>query len=113
MTDYMKKPCKHCPFRRDVEPFLHPERAADIAYSAQNPYSDFPCHKTLDYNCDSDDGEGAETENTKTCAGFLAMQINEGATEAPKGFVWPDNTYSDCWEMVDAYEEAWNSRRSA
>ena len=43
MTDFMKEPCKHCPFRRDVKPYLHPERAATIAYAAQNPYNSFYC----------------------------------------------------------------------
>ena len=109
MSDYVKKPCKHCPFRRDVKPFLHPERAEEIAYSACNPYSEFPCHKTLDY----DDGEGRRTGVTKTCAGFFAMQINEAGIEEPAGYVWPDNVYSDAFEMTQAYEEEWNSRRRA
>ena len=28
---FVKKPCQHCPFRRDVKPFLTPERAEEIA----------------------------------------------------------------------------------
>lgn len=106
---YVKKPCAHCPFRRDVEPFLHPERAEEIAYSAQNPYSEFHCHKTIDY--DEDDGEGLVTDKSLICAGFLALQVNEGAVDEPEGWEWPGNVYSDCWEMTAAYEEAWEDRR--
>lgn len=106
MADFMKAPCKHCPFRSDVRPFLHPERAEEIAYAAGNPYSDFACHKTTEYDDDLDDM--TEVATSKTCAGFLAMQINEGAVEAPDGFKFPDNVYSDAYEMVDAYETEWD-----
>lgn len=42
----MKAPCKHCPFRSDVKPYLTPHRREELAYAAQNPYNSFPCHKT-------------------------------------------------------------------
>lgn len=45
MSDYVKKPCINCPFRNDVKPYLHPERASDLAYSASNPYEVF-CNQT-------------------------------------------------------------------
>jgi hypothetical protein len=107
--DFMKAPCKHCPFRSDVRPFLHPERAEDIAFSTSNPYSSFPCHKTLEYD---EAGEGLEeTAESKTCAGFLAMQINEGAVECPSGFKLPDGVYTDPYEMIEAYEWEWNKKR--
>lgn len=101
----MKAPCKHCPFRSDVRPFLHPERASEIAYAAQNPYSDFPCHKTTEHDEDSDDMIVVET--SKTCAGFLAMQINEGAVDCPDDFKLPENVYADSFEMTEAYEIEW------
>ena len=109
--DYMAKPCAHCPFRTDVPPFLHPERAADIAYSAQNRYSDFPCHKTLEH--DEDDGEGYRTETSLTCAGFIALQINEAGIDEPEGWVWPNNVYSDVYDMCGAYKKAWKQRQSS
>lgn len=109
MIDRMAKPCKHCPFRRDVTPFLHPKRAAEIAYSSQNRYSDFPCHKTTEF--DDDSGEGFSTNDSKTCAGFFAMQLNETADKLPDGFVWPDNVYSDPHEMAHAYEDEWKKLR--
>ena len=105
---YMKRPCAHCPFRRDVRPFLHPERAEQIAYSAQNPHSDFSCHKTIEHD---DDGEGYETEQSKTCAGFLAMQINDGGMDEPEGWEWSGDVHCDAGEMVDAYEAAWEAVR--
>lgn len=101
---FMAAPCKHCPFRRDVKPFLHPDRATDLAYSTENPYTDFLCHKTLDY--DTDEGEPASTAHTLTCAGFLSMQVNATGRKAPEGFVPSPAAYGDRWEMIEAYEEA-------
>lgn len=103
--DFIKKPCKHCPFRIDVKPFLHPDRAEEIAYSTQNPYANFPCHKTIEH--DEDSGEGFEVESSKTCAGFLTMRAQQGE-EIPEGFE-PDweGCYTEPFEMSDAYREEW------
>lgn len=107
--DFMKSPCKHCPFRNDVTPFLHPERAEEIAYAAQNRYSEFQCHKTLEYD---EDGEDLEVRaRSKMCAGFLAMQINEGGVDQPEGFEIPANVYSDSNEMIEAYDWEWNKKK--
>lgn len=77
MSDwFMKKSCDHCPFRRDVKPFLHPERGEELAYHAQNPYNSFPCHKTT-VNDEEFGGDGSEmvaVETSKECAGFMALQ---------------------------------------
>ncbi|MBB3411281.1 hypothetical protein FHT87_005234 [Rhizobium sp. BK316] len=101
MTSFMKEPCAHCPFRRDVRPFLHVERAEDIAYSAQNPYSEFLCHKTIEH--DDETGEGIATRKSLTCAGFLSMQINEAGVKPPRGFKVSELAYDNCREMIDAY----------
>lgn len=108
--DFMKSPCKHCPFRRDVTPFLHPDRATEIAYSAQNPYSEFYCHKTTEFDDDDDEGDMLVTDNTKVCAGFLTLRAQEGL-RIPKGFT-PDweKCYGDTWEMTEAYGEEWNKK---
>lgn len=84
--------------------------AEDIAYLAQNPYSEFHCHKTLDYVYDDDDNadDAIVTPNSLICAGFRAMQINEGAIDEPEDYEWPDNVYSDIHDMTSAYEEEWN-----
>ncbi len=108
MCDFVKKPCKHCPFRNDVTPFLHPDRAAEIAYAAENPYSDFPCHKTTEYNEDTEDLE--YTDRSLTCAGFLTLRAQSGE-DIPEGFEpsW-EIIYTDPYEMVQAYEEQWENR---
>ena len=104
MGDYfMKQPCKHCPFRRDVKPFLTPARGEELAYHAQNPYNTFPCHKTTEYDEDSDDGEMMVTAKSKECAGFLTLQINEGA-DCPEGFEPSAEVYADVYEMIDTYQ---------
>ena len=40
----IKKPCKDCPFRKDVHPFLR--RAPEIAKSLSDDHNWFPCHET-------------------------------------------------------------------
>ena len=106
--EYMKQPCKHCPFRSDVKPFLHPDRAAEIAYAAGNPYNEFPCHKTTEYDEESDDGAMMQVETSKECAGFLTLRAQQGM-KTPKGFEpsW-DMCYIDEFDMIQAYEEQWD-----
>lgn len=103
---FMKSPCKHCPFRNDVKPFLHPERGAELAYSAENSYNSFPCHKTTVEDEDGEDGEMLVTNESKECAGFMTLQHIESGTPLPKGFK-PDYSivYDSSWDMVNAYEE--------
>ena len=100
---FVKKPCKHCPYRNDVTPFLTAERGAELAYLTQNPYNSFTCHKTLEE--DDESGEGIVGETSLECAGFLTLLAqNEGE--------WPDGSepsweicYTDVYEMIDAYYE--------
>jgi len=104
MSDFIKKPCAQCPYRKDVKPFLTPERGEDLAYAAQNPYNNFYCHKTLE-DSDDDDG-GLEISNgSKVCAGFLTLQHNENGKTFydSEGFQPSENVYSDAYEMSDAY----------
>lgn len=104
MSDFMKKPCIHCPYRNDVKPFLTPERGEELAYHAQNPYNSFPCHKTTEADDDSDEGEMLVTEQSKECAGFLTLKCQEGMN-VPEGFepAW-EIVYMDTYEMIDAYD---------
>ena len=108
----MKSPCKHCPFRRDVKPFLHPQRAAQIAIAALNPYNEFPCHKTTvsDEEFWGNGSHMVTTEDSKECAGYVSLRISEGVIDAPIGFSMPNNVYEDCDEMIDAYEDEFNNR---
>lgn len=112
MSDFVKKPCKHCPFRNDVKPFLHPERAAEIAYAAENPYSSFPCHKTIDY-CEDEEGVSeCDMQESKECAGFLTLRAQAGE-DTPEGFepAW-EICYTDSFDMIQSYEQEWEEQRS-
>lgn len=104
---YMKQPCKHCPFRIDVEPFLTPERGEELAVHATNPYNTFPCHKTTvsDEEYGGDGSRSVANENSKECAGFMTLQINEGAS-IPEGFQPAYRlVYGSYEEMIDAYAD--------
>lgn len=107
MSDYMKKPCDSCPFRRDVDFKFSAERAEELAYMTENPYNTFPCHKTAD--CIEDDEYHSEEfvhgEKSKECAGFLTMQINaNGDQYKPQGFEPSELAYEDSWEMIVRYD---------
>lgn len=68
-------PCKRCPFRTDVTPFLRRERAKEIAGSIRVS-GDFPCHKTT---VPTDDGEDMQkAPDSQQCAGALIIQEREG-----------------------------------
>lgn len=105
MSSFMKKPCEQCPFRRDVKPFLHPERGDQLAYHAHNPYNEFTCHKTTEYNEETEEMEVINT--SKSCAGFLTLMANElGEDSVPKDFKPSyDLVYTDSFEMSQAYED--------
>ena len=99
--DICAKPCKHCPFRKDVKPFLEPERGAEIAVGAYNKYNYFPCHKTTEADEESDAMH--VTEKSKECAGFLTLQIKEGGRKIPEGFKPSELIYESVDEMCSAY----------
>ena len=113
MTDrhWMKEPCGPCPYSRSNTLWLHPERAEDLAYQAQNPYTDFPCHKTA---VEQDDYEGrtklVRGERSLTCNGFLSLQVNENG-KGPRGFVPHDDAFGDADEMIDCHTEHWDAER--
>ncbi len=41
----LRQPCNNCPFRTNVQPYLRPERAQEIARALRDG-GEFPCHKT-------------------------------------------------------------------
>lgn len=67
----LKRPCKDCPFRTDVIPYLRPSRAREITDSLIRQQGTFSCHKTNDFG--GDDGEAIETSKTQHCAGATIM----------------------------------------
>lgn len=107
----MKIPCKNCPFRKDVKPYLHPKRAEEIAYATQNPYQSFACHKTT-VPSEDDGNEMLATDDSKECAGFLTLRAQDGEY-IPEGFEPAyEMCYTDVWKMVEAYEIQWNKQHN-
>lgn len=107
--EYMKQPCKRCPFRNDITPYLHPDRASEIAYTALNIYSNFTCHATIEYDGDEDEWgrSTGDFSRAKTCAGLLTLRAQLGE-DIPDGFepAW-DICYIDEINMIQAYEDEW------
>lgn len=108
MSDVMKKCCGLCPYSRKNTLFLHPERAEEFAYSADNPYNDFVCHKTgvvREYHPDeSRQGDIVRGEKSLTCAGFHVMQslINGKNPEIEVDY---DDHFSEAYEMIEHHED--------
>ena len=103
---WMKEPCGPCPFSRSKTLWLNPDRAADFAAMASNPYTDFPCHKTADYAEDEDglsDGF-VHGQHSFTCNGFLSLQVSENG-RGPSGFEPHPDAFDDYWEMIETHEE--------
>lgn len=101
---YIKKPCKHCPYRNDVTPFLINSRAEELAYLAKVKFASFPCHKTTEHE-DLDNGYGdmVITSKTKECAGYLTLRAQVG-NFIPEDFKPSlDIVYTSPEEMVEAY----------
>lgn len=42
----IKQPCEHCPFRRDVHPYLDPRHAQELADALSDDRNWFACHQT-------------------------------------------------------------------
>lgn len=106
---WMKKSCELCPFSRVNTLFLSPERAEEFASMAENPFNDFPCHKTADLHEDHEGGMSGYVhgKNSFTCHGFKAMQVEACMTEEEvkeSGFVSDGNCFSDFWDMVETHE---------
>lgn len=70
----MTTPCKECPFRNDIRPYLTVPRVIEIAASLEADGS-FPCHKTTVDVEDDEDGEGRRiaTADSEHCAGAMIV----------------------------------------
>lgn len=71
----LTRPCKDCPFRTDIRPYLHPERAREIAEYMTKEGKTFPCHKTVTYDGPRD------RSKEQHCAGALIFAENTGGVE--------------------------------
>jgi hypothetical protein len=103
----MKKCCGLCPYSRLNTLFLHPERAAEFAYSASNPCSDFVCHKTGVLDEDDEGSAGiVRGQKSLTCAGFYAMQhLLNYPDKDSKIEINPEDHFDDVYEMIEHHEE--------
>lgn len=68
----MKTPCKDCPFRSDIKPFITASRAREIIQTTVLGEAHFHCHKTLKYGGSADE-EHIDDTNGQVCAGSLIM----------------------------------------
>jgi hypothetical protein len=111
---WMKESCGPCPFSRSKTLPLHPERAEEFASMTGNPYTDFPCHKTADYEEETEWREGGFVHGARsfTCNGFLSMRVNE-LGDGPEGFKPHPDAFEDWWEMVDHHAELWAQQQPA
>ncbi len=75
MNFTLRAPCPQCPFRTDITPYLHPERAKEIADMLTRQQGMFSCHKTVNYDDDDqeDVGNHIPTATEEHCAGALIM----------------------------------------
>jgi len=108
----MKKCCGLCPYSRKNTLFLHPERATEFAYSAENPYNDFVCHKT-GVTTEEDDYRGSEIvrgEKSLTCAGFHVLQKEINGLESEID-IDPEDHFTESWEMIEHHEEKHHQNR--
>ena len=109
----MKKCCGLCPFSRKDTLFVHPERAEEFAYSAENPYNDFVCHKTGIINEDSiyedEQNDIVRGEKSLTCCGFASMQYSINNNFIEDGFKPDPDAFGDVWEMTEHHQERWDN----
>jgi len=66
------KPCEHCPFRRDVQPFLN--RAKSIADGLRDDNNWFACHETTG----AKNGRRVKPANQSMCAGSMIVLWRSG-----------------------------------
>ena len=119
MGAVMKGCCGLCPYAHDGTLGLHPERAEDFAAQAQNPYADFPCHKTA-VEVDDDEEGGTEFvrgERSLTCHGFRTLQWEENGRNGDFDYEDPEakpdgKGFTDYYCMVERHEELWEAERS-
>lgn len=78
----LRRPCEHCPFRTDIQPYNRRERAIEIVRGLER--GTFSCHKTVDYNAQEYDADG-EVQHAdvpgpteQMCAGAMIMQEKSG-----------------------------------
>lgn len=75
----MKTPCKGCPFRTDVRPYISADRVREIFAAIIDRDNHFSCHKTVDYSHEDSEGETVpQTCHSSVCAGAAILQEKIG-----------------------------------
>jgi len=69
MNFNLTKPCKDCPFRKDVDSYLRKARVSELERVLVREQGTFTCHKTNDYS----DEEVRETQKSEHCAGAMIL----------------------------------------
>lgn len=71
----LRTPCKDCPFRTDVTPYLTRARVREITDAITEGQATFSCHKLNDLVEDEETGEEdvVEGERAQHCAGAMIM----------------------------------------
>lgn len=67
----LTSPCKDCPFRTDVRPYLRTGRVIEICETLIVKDQSFHCHKTTTH--DDETGETVPTKYEMHCAGAMIM----------------------------------------
>lgn len=115
----MKQCCGLCPFSRKNTLFVHPDRAADFAYSACNPYNDFVCHKTgisvEEESFKHEEGDIVRGEKSLVCAGFYALQfsMNQRGGQKSEIKIDYDDHFGDDWEMIEHHSMKWENDKES
>jgi len=75
----LRAPCRNCPFRSNIEPYLREDRAREIAASLRAG-GGFTCHKTtVPDESDESGGSARPGPRAMECAGALATMERENA----------------------------------
>lgn len=97
----LKRPCKDCPFRKDVVGYLTRGRAREILYAIMRQDQTFTCHKTISGERLQDE-QGTDVgydpgDQDQHCAGALIMEKRAG---------WPNKMprIAMCFGMFDPDE---------
>lgn len=95
----MNPPCKGCPFRRDVEPYLRRERGIALALGTRQRDNKFYCHETINYGARS---KVKRMANAEICRGFAILRAQESGNRFVKDH---ELVYRSIGEMIAAYLE--------
>ena len=71
--------CADCPFRKDVQFYLSPERRTEIFWSLAVMGESFTCHKLNSFD---DSGEAVVGPKSQHCAGAMGFLHNIGCPNA-------------------------------